>query len=405
MATTTRVLTASVNGTVYTTNVNGALEAIDTCHSGATAPTDEIANGKFWLDTTTTPAILKMYNNAVWEEIGGSTSSPTFGGLTVSNNAAGIADAIELQNSSGESSYVKANRGLTLSADHDNNSTAAQSNITFETDGSEVMRIDSSGNVGIGDVSPSEALSVTGNISATGTVTATTLTGDGSGITGVLKATDISITKTVLTTGTAATYTTPTDAFAIEVEVLGAGGGGGGVDGQGSGKAACGIAGGAGGYSQMTIMNPASSYTYTIGAGGAGGAAGANIGSTGGTTSFTDGVSVTLSGSGGVGGTGRSATGGGSPNGGVLGGVATGGDLNIQGQCSSAGVVVSGVRAALSMGGSTKYGAGAIASNSTAESPAGFGSGGGAGAVQNATTNYAGTAGADGVIVITEYRA
>lgn len=78
MATTTRVLTAAVNGTVYTTNANGALEAIDTCHSGSSAPTNEVANGKLWLDTTTTPGILKMYNNAAWEEIGGSTSSPTF---------------------------------------------------------------------------------------------------------------------------------------------------------------------------------------------------------------------------------------------------------------------------------------------------------------------------------------
>lgn len=69
MATTTRVLTASVSGTVYTTNANGALEAIDTCHSGATAPTDELANGKFWLDTTTTPGILKIYNNATWEVV------------------------------------------------------------------------------------------------------------------------------------------------------------------------------------------------------------------------------------------------------------------------------------------------------------------------------------------------
>jgi hypothetical protein len=69
MATTTRVLTASVNGTVYTANANGALEAIDTCHSGATAPTNEVANGKLWLDTTTTPGILKMYNNATWEVV------------------------------------------------------------------------------------------------------------------------------------------------------------------------------------------------------------------------------------------------------------------------------------------------------------------------------------------------
>lgn len=69
MATTTRVLTAAVNGTVYTTNANDALEAIDTCHSGATAPTDEVANGKLWLDTTATPGTLKVYNNATWEVV------------------------------------------------------------------------------------------------------------------------------------------------------------------------------------------------------------------------------------------------------------------------------------------------------------------------------------------------
>ena len=81
MATTTRVLTASVNGTVYTTNANGALEAIDTCHSGATAPTNEVANGKFWLDTTTTPAILKQYNNAVWSVVVNATNVATAGAL------------------------------------------------------------------------------------------------------------------------------------------------------------------------------------------------------------------------------------------------------------------------------------------------------------------------------------
>ena len=66
MATTTRILDANVNGTVYTANANSALEALDTCHSGATAPTDEVANGKLWLDTSTTPAVLKVYDNAGW---------------------------------------------------------------------------------------------------------------------------------------------------------------------------------------------------------------------------------------------------------------------------------------------------------------------------------------------------
>jgi hypothetical protein len=66
MPSTTRILDANVNGTVYTSNANDALEAIDTCHSGATAPTDEVSNGKLWLDTSTTPGVLKVYNNATW---------------------------------------------------------------------------------------------------------------------------------------------------------------------------------------------------------------------------------------------------------------------------------------------------------------------------------------------------
>jgi len=86
MATTTRVLDANVNGTVYTSNANDALEALDTCHSGTTAPTDEVANGKLWLDTSTTPGILKIYNNATWEVVHSGTvdiNAGTIDGTTI----------------------------------------------------------------------------------------------------------------------------------------------------------------------------------------------------------------------------------------------------------------------------------------------------------------------------------
>lgn len=110
MATTTRVLDANVNGTVYTANANSALEALDTCHSGATAPTDEVANGKLWLDTSTTPGVLKIYNNASWVSVSaGSTPADLLTDIKTVDGAGSGLDADLLDGSHASDFYLATN--------------------------------------------------------------------------------------------------------------------------------------------------------------------------------------------------------------------------------------------------------------------------------------------------------
>jgi hypothetical protein len=109
MATTTRVLNANVTGTVYNTNLNSTLEALDTSHSGPTAPTDEVVNGKLWLDTSTTPSVLKVYDNGGWNEIYTDRGNLSIDGNDVTSTAAelNVLDGI-----SGIASQAEAEAGV-----------------------------------------------------------------------------------------------------------------------------------------------------------------------------------------------------------------------------------------------------------------------------------------------------
>jgi len=64
--------------------------------------------------------------------------------------------------------YFGSNVNLILNADADGNSGSSARNIIFQNRGSEKMRIDSEGSVGIGTTSPSEKLHVAGNARVTG---------------------------------------------------------------------------------------------------------------------------------------------------------------------------------------------------------------------------------------------
>ena len=98
-------------------------------------------------------------------QVGIGTTSPS-SPLTIQNDGSGIVDSLEFANGTGNGNFIKGKKALTLSADYDNNSGIQQSFISFDTDGSEAMRINNAGWVGINTSSPSSILDVNGTLSA-----------------------------------------------------------------------------------------------------------------------------------------------------------------------------------------------------------------------------------------------
>jgi hypothetical protein len=203
----------------------------------------------------------------------------------------------------------------------------------------------------------------------------------------------------VFTSGTAATYTKPSNVTSILIEVIGGGGGGGGSTG-GTSTTSCGAGGGGGGYARLWVPSAAATYTYTVGAGGSAGSAGNNAGGVGGTTTFS---ASSLQATGGGGGNGMAtisvttvggATGG-SP------GVGSNGNINVQGQPGSFSFTGFNNTIQSGSGGSSHYGGGGMGGAGAATAGGNYGGGGSGGG--SLTTSTAGAAGAPGLIVVWEF--
>jgi hypothetical protein len=201
------------------------------------------------------------------------------------------------------------------------------------------------------------------------------------------------------------TYTyTPTSGMKYcTIEVCGAGGGGGGGT-PGSNLYAVGAGGGGGGYGRKTVAAATigSSQTVTIGTGGTAGSSG--TGGTGGTSSL--GAIVTATG--GAGGT--------QENGnnvsflacvGGAGGAGASGDFNTNGAPGGVGIsMATGSNIVSGNGGSSFFGGGAVGiytqSNTAGNAGSSYG-GGGSGSGSFGVSGSTGGAGADGIVVITEF--
>lgn len=203
-------------------------------------------------------------------------------------------------------------------------------------------------------------------------------------------------------TAVAGTWVVPCDVTAITIEVYGGGGGAGGGGGGSNGgffDTRGGGGAGGGGYTTITInVDPGSSFSYSIGAGGCGGSNGSDAssggnGSAGGNSSFTGtatgGTPVNLAANGGARGTGGSGTEG-SPGSGGAGGTASGGSTNTTGTPGNNGNGGNGGTGGAGAG--PGGGAGGATTGANGTTYGGGGAGGG---------NSAGGVGAAGGILIT----
>ena len=187
------------------------------------------------------------------------------------------------------------------------------------------------------------------------------------------------------------TYTVPAGITKIVIDLISAGGGGGGGDG------AQWSSGGSGGSNAIKTLSVSvgQTYTVTIAVGGGAGGTGGGSGGAGGTASFVNASGTTVN---------LQCTGGGAGkyNGASdAGGVATGGDLNIDGARGSA---TAGGGQSAWVAASTRWGfpsAWINAGADAAQPGVGYGAGG---CAAYAFLNGLGAAGRPGLCVITEYK-
>jgi len=90
--------TGTVTGLALTNSYNSALDSLNTCNSGASAPTNQLSGspslGNCWINTSTSPITMNIYDGTQWVTIGYlDASQHIWVGITGAGNPPGVASA------------------------------------------------------------------------------------------------------------------------------------------------------------------------------------------------------------------------------------------------------------------------------------------------------------------------
>jgi hypothetical protein len=127
--------TGTVSGLQLTNNYNNALDSVNTCNSGASAPTNQLSGvpslGNCWLNTTGSPDPLQWYDSAQWVKTGYIDTANHLWNAVVGGGTATVASASTTDPCSTSANYITISGTTTITSFGSSCEVGQEKTVTF----------------------------------------------------------------------------------------------------------------------------------------------------------------------------------------------------------------------------------------------------------------------------------